>query len=194
MPEPKGNEFIPIPDKEGEVADWTASGPEHKEAITLPRDPQEFSRLCRELLNTDYSDPFGLHDDQLRELAVKLGLDPLALYNRRGGKGPGHWSLIVSRVGQNLTLYDPLSGLKNIPWGQFFKEARDDRRPPILVIYLVEESLMKNFRQDPSWLEGPTFYLPTESLRRLGATQRNSTQCGDMCLYAAAVARGKIKL
>lgn len=155
----------------------------------LPANPDEFSRYCRRHLDID--DKEGLFSNQLQQLVENLELAPVAIFN------PGHhWTLITSVTPEGLRIYDPLSGLKEVSYssvhqGRYFRGDSSTQlgQPYLFQVYLLKE------RDSYSLLLEDNYSLPEEQLQRLGITQQaNDVNCGELCLYAAAVAKGRVRL
>ena len=158
------------------VAPWQASG-----HITdfLPVNPQEFSKYIRQKFNIRMN--YALTHNNLRDFIDALGLRPVAFYNQ-----PNHWTLLVDAQ-DKMRVYDPTRGIVSIDYAAVLKGTDSGRTS---VIFLPEGH--QRMFQNPDFLQDKSYWLPIERLTALGSIQRKRTECGDMCVYAAAVAKRKI--
>ena len=135
----------------------------------------EFVQSCNRSLGI--GDPHQLNQLHLQQLSEQFELTPIAFLNTRSLNNPrGHWTLVVRKTGEEIEVYDPKIGLREVGLQEinkiwyFPKGQRRQHVPKYFLTHIYE--------------------LPREKLRELGALQEGDGNCAQLCVYAAKYAKG----
>lgn len=188
---------------------------------------EDFIRTAREFLEEnslnfkERPEPKGANQFDLKLLTEHFNLFPVAYLFFRGSdaKWGNHWNLLISKNGSynsgdtTLTVYDPLSGLKTIPFSRadtlYYHRspdewlgwdatlAKQEPKPFTPVATSGSRTRITGVESHPekkdwAWklVEQDVYKLEPSRLQHLGGVQ-NSPDCGIYCVYAAKLAKGK---
>lgn len=146
----------------------------------------EFVRACREHLvsgvsrksligkGSEFKPNDGLFGVDIEALVRHLDLSPAAFIRL---KDRAHWDLVVEAYEESARVYDPTSGVGNLPYSNVSE-----------LLYVRNQT---ETRRDWAYVRNDRYSLLEEPLRQLGPIQRNAIDCGTYCVYGAKVAKGK---
>ena len=188
---------LPVKDNQGEKGKKAAAVKSHHEGSfpekpppqqlkrEMPMDPQGFAYRCREIIEHPETD-YGFVTEDIQKLASQIGLAPVAVFHLGTSE---HWVLVTSSDGENLRVYDPVTGMRDISKSEVAKgnvtycrgEDSDN-----LYMKLKSDSARNNI----GVLLNDEYSLPEEPLLKMGAIQRGSSaDCGPNALYGAYMSK-----